>query len=106
MCHLYVMSDSGAGSGNGGSQQGHGGDWLLDQSGVKVGEVKVGANERTRGSCFGVWTHLLGRGTLTLLILNEKGTIVHAPVFASDGVATVTRIASEQPSKSSRNDGR
>lgn len=47
MCHLYVMSDSGAGSRNGGSQQGHGGDWLLDQSGVKVGEVKVGADEDT-----------------------------------------------------------
>lgn len=45
MCHLYVMSDSGAGSRNGGSQQGHSGDWLLDQSGVKVGEVKVGADE-------------------------------------------------------------
>lgn len=45
MCHLYVMSDSGAGSHNGGSQQGHSGDWLLDQSGVKVGEVKVGADE-------------------------------------------------------------
>lgn len=45
MCHLCVMSDSGAGSHNGGSPQGHGGDWLLDQSGVKVGEVKVGADE-------------------------------------------------------------
>lgn len=45
MCHLCVMSDSGAGSGNGGSQQGHSGDWLLDQSGG--GEVKVGADEDT-----------------------------------------------------------
>lgn len=48
MCHLCVMSDSGAGSRNGGSRQGHSGDWLLDQSGGGgVGEVKVGADEDT-----------------------------------------------------------
>lgn len=79
MCHLYVMSDSGAGSHNGGSQQGHSGDWLLDQSGVKVGEVKVGADERTRDSCFSVWTHLLGSETLTLLIFNNKETVHTLP---------------------------
>lgn len=38
------MSDSGAGSRNGGSRQGHSRDWLRGQSGVKVGEVKVGAD--------------------------------------------------------------
>lgn len=39
-------------------------------------------------------THLRGRGTLTLLIFNEKETIVHAPAFPSDDVATVTKLAS------------
>lgn len=104
MCRLCVMSDRGAGSRNGGSQQGHSRDWLLDQSGVKGGEVKVGA-DGPRAWCFGVWTHLRGRGALTTLICHEKETIVHSSAFPSGDVATVTKIASEQPSKSNCSTG-
>lgn len=49
-------------------------------------------------------THLRGRGTLTLLIFNEKETIVHAPAFPSDDVATVTKLASRRPSNGNRDD--
>lgn len=45
MCHLYVMSDRGAETCNGHSWQGQGGDWPHDQSGVRVGGVKVGADD-------------------------------------------------------------
>lgn len=48
MCVTCVMSDKGAGPHNGGSQQGHSRDWVRDQSGVRVGRVKVGADERRR----------------------------------------------------------
>lgn len=48
MCHLYVMSDRGAGPRNGSGWQGQRGDWSHDQSGVRVGGVKVGADDRRR----------------------------------------------------------
>lgn len=45
MCHLYVMSDGGAGTCDGGGWRGQGGDWSHDHSGARVGGVKVGADD-------------------------------------------------------------
>lgn len=52
MCVTCVMIDRGAGPRDGGRQQGHNSDWLRDQSGLRVGRFKVGADERRRDSYF------------------------------------------------------
>ena len=45
MCQLYVMSDGGAGTCDGGSWRGQGDDWSHDHSGARVGGVKVRADD-------------------------------------------------------------
>lgn len=73
MCVTSVMSDKGAGPHNGGSQQGHSRDWVRDQSGVRVGRVKVGADERRRRDSYvtlSVWKRLFGAETLSSLIVD------------------------------------
>lgn len=82
LCVTCVMSGRGAGPRNGGSQQGHSSDWVQDQSGVRVGRVRVGADERRRDSYsrLSVWNHVSWKRSS--LIADSSETIVHTSTEA------------------------